>query len=428
VENNRSSTKSCHLSWVVAALLNLALPWAAAQAEPTHVAIAAIVGDDVITTTDLAERRDLIMAISAIPATPENQKKITPRILQSLIDETLELQEAKRQSFTITDDEVSKALAELSATHNQQPGSLKDFVRDHGLSMHSLENQFRAQLAWTKVVQRKLRHNVTISQDEITRAQEAQASAPGANELHLAAITIPATSPAAFTDATARAEEIEGQVKKGESLPDIAAHYLGRSDVQFSPPAWMAEDTLPPMIQQALRDLKPGETTPPLRATSSIQFLQMLDRRVVKKEEGASEVTIKQITVPVPARRTKPMLQKLDKTVDALRASPGSCMDTNLPAMELPAQASFAHAKMGMLNPDQRAVLAHLEVGDVSAPLPGPDAVRLIMLCEKIEPAAGNLPDAEEVRKQLFTAKLELEAEKELRNLRRDTFIDIKGD
>ena len=49
------------------------------------------------------------------------------------------------------------------------------------------------------------------------------------------------------------------------------------------------------------------------------------------------------------------------------------------------------------------------------------------MLCERTEPAS-KLPNADVVRQRLFGEKMELEAQKLLRNLRRDAFIDIKSD
>ncbi len=419
MENNRT-----YIEIIRVGCLALMASFSPLAAHAEHVGIAAIVGDDIISTNDVNERRDLVMATAGIPNTPDNQQKITPRILQSLIDETLEMQEAKRQSFTISDAEVDKAVEQMTASRGQSGMTLKEFIERQGLSERSLQNQIRAQLAWNKVVQRKLRHNVSISQDEIARARQAQAAAPGTTELRITALTLPTK---VQSNAAAREEEISGQLKKGLDISTIAAQYTGRSDVIYSPPSWISEETMPPMVQQAMRDVKVGGTTPALRSNDSIQFIQLIERRVTKKEADQTEVTLKQIAIPVPAKRTKPILAQLQKTVDTLHTNPGSCMDETLPTTDLPAKVAFAHTKLSALNPDQRTVLSHLDVGGVSAPLPGPDAVRLVMLCERVEPAAGNLPDADEVRQQLFAEKLELEAQKELRNLHRDAFIDIKA-
>jgi peptidyl-prolyl cis-trans isomerase SurA len=394
-----------------------------AQAE--QLSIAAIVNDDVITTNDVSERRDFMMVTSGIPVTLENQQRITPRIVQQLIDETLQLQEAKRQSLVVSEDELAKAMDDISLKRDlDQVGGIKKLIAEKGLSQRTLDNQLRAQLAWQKVVQRKLRRNVSIAQDEITRAQQAQAAAPGTTELYIAVLSLPIEDE---KKTTKLADEISTHLKTGGDLTSIAASYMGRKEIKFSQPLWLAEDSLKPSLQQALRDLKPGEVTPALRSTEAIQFVQLLDRQVNKPQDDNTEIAIKQISIDLPGQRDKASVAKLRAAGEFLRKNPGECTSETLPPTDIPATASFARTKMGSLSSQQRNILGRLKVGEVSVPMPGREVVHLIMLCEKIEPAAGNLPDPEVVRQRLFAEKIELEAQKHLRNLRRDAYIDIKG-
>jgi peptidyl-prolyl cis-trans isomerase SurA len=124
---------------------------AAHAAQAAQVNIAAVVNDSIITTADVEQRRDIIMATAGIPMTVENQQKITPRVVQSLIDEALELQDAKSQSIIITDEEVSKAVDGMGSK-GENNESLRNFIKRNNLSLASVEAQVRAQLAWNKVV------------------------------------------------------------------------------------------------------------------------------------------------------------------------------------------------------------------------------------------------------------------------------------
>ena len=409
--------------WLV--LLALGLGYAA-SAQASQVNIAAVVGDDIITTSDVEQRRDLIMATAGIPTTVENQQKITPRIVQSLIDETLELQEAKSQSLTVTDEELNKAIDSMGA-HGESKESLRDFIAHHGLSMRSLENQLRAQLAWNKVVTRKLKRNVSVAQDEVLRAQKSAAAAPGESELRIQAMEIKFVGKDGVTAARKIADEITLQLKAGTPMPSIAARYIKQPEVAYNPPVWVPEKNLPPALQQTLHGLNAGDVTPPLPSEKSIQLIQLIDRANGPKQADTTEYAIKQIALAVPTKRDKASLAKLRTAASVLRSNPGSCMDESIPKVDVPTEVKIIRAKLNSLSPQQRSVLTHLEVGDVSEPLMGNDALRLIVMCEKVEPAAGNLPDADAIRQQLFAEKLELEAQKHLRNLRRDAYIDIKG-
>ena len=399
----------------------IALPVMAQQ-----VNIAAVVNDSIITTADVEARRDIIMATAGIPMTVENQQKITPRIVQSLIDEALELQDAKSQSLTVTDEEVTKAIDGMGAK-GENNETLRNFIKRNNLSMTSVEAQVKAQLLWGKVVQKKLRHNVNVSQDEVSRAQKSSASAPGEQDLRIQAINIKLSPDDNGASAKKIAEDVMLQIKSGTDMATIAAHYIKNPDVHYNPPIWVPELSMPGPLQQVVHDMKANDITPPLRSNNSVQILQLLDRQTGSKQADDTEFALKQITISLPPKTDKKGMPKLRLAASMLRTDPGTCMDTNVPKVDLPTDVKFVRTKLGSMSPQQRALLSHMEVGDISEPLPGPDALRLVLLCEKIEPAAGNLPSADKVRQQLFEEKLELEAQKHLRNLRRDAYINIKG-
>lgn len=408
-------------------MLALALLALAAPARAESINIAAVVGEDVVTTTDLNERRDLVMAMNNLSSSIDNQKKLTPRILQSLINETLEMQDAKRLSITVSDSEVAKAVADLEESRQLPAGGIRSFVASHNLSMRSLEAQLRANVAWVKVVQRKLRRNVTVSEDEVSRAQQAAAAAPGVSEIRLAALTLPVRKPEEEAKTGALAAKIAEELKTNPSMGEVAfAHE--KEGIEAAPPRWLREDGLPPPLLQALANLKPGDILPPSRNPSGFQILQLLERRVTKPLPDSTEVAVKDIHIPPPTSPKKEAMEAVRQQTLELRAHPGSCTETALGVPNTNAEARFLRAKLGTMDETLRSILTNLHVGDVSDPLVTPKGIELVMLCERIEPATTGLPDAEPIRQKLFQEKLELEAEKHLRDLRRDAYIDIKGE
>ncbi len=400
--------------------LAVAMP---AQAE--KVTIVATVNDDVITSVDVDARRDFLMATANIPVTEENKQQITPRVLQALVDETLEMQEAKRQAIIISDTEVDQAIDALGERQNLPPGALKQKIVEEGLSLRTLENQVRAQLAWNKVVQRKLRRNVSISQDEVLRAQQAEEASPGVTEFHFAALLVPITPTSTEDDIKERIDAIQSALADGTSFGALAETYAGRTDVVFTPPVWAAEETLPPDIQHALAELEPKSVTPPLRTGNIIQFIQLLDRKVTKKSSPDTKVIIKQITLEIPPHPDQQERHQLTEAVEILRHNPGSCEDIRLPTTPVPAKVAFSRLTMGSLSPDQNSTLSRLGVGEVTEPLVSPETIRLVMLCERQEPGI-DAPDLDVLRQKIFEEKLDLEAQKHLRNLQRDATIDVR--
>lgn len=410
----------------IAAVLWLSVAVPAALAG--RIRIVATVNDEVISSHDLEQRRTLLMRTSGIPETPDNIARITPQILDGLLTERLQMQEAKRQSITITPEEVARALDSMQAAKEGAPGSLKKSLIEQGLSPETLEQQARAQLAWGKVVQRKLRRNVSIAQDEIIRAQKELAASPGMPEVKLAALKVGFPANITATEAKATVEAVQQQIAQGVPLAALAASApeARRAMLQFSPPTWVAEEGLSPELVSALKQLAKDAVTPPLRMPGGAQFLQVLERRMTKPPAANTEFVYKQVALSYPAKPSEVMMTKLATSERVLRRDAGSCDDATVPMIPLSPEVSFARNRFSQLPPELRGVLARLEVGQVSAPVMAPGNARFILLCERVEASAGNAPGTDEIRQRLFAEKMDLEAQKLLRNLRRDATIDIR--
>jgi peptidyl-prolyl cis-trans isomerase SurA len=394
-----------------------------AVAQPIH--IAAVVNSDVITTNDLDARRALIMHTNNLPNTVESQKSLNPRILDGLINEALQMQEAKRLSIEINDEDIRMAMGKVDAARNQAEGTFERFVADSPELRRTINEQLRAQLAWNKVVERKLKRGINIAQDEIIRAQLAEAAAPGVAEVKIAAISLPIRQKSDEPRVATLAKNLSDQLNAGADFMTLAKQLVGTNQATLSPPVWVPESELQPGMQQALRSLQPKEITQPLRSQNSYQLIELLDRRINKATPDETEVVIKQISIAMPPQNKK-ALNIARETTRNIRANPGSCDDVRVGNGDGKATVTFVRATYRQMSRDLRSTVEQLHISEVSEPLLGDSDVKLVMLCERIEPMA-TLKPADEIRRKIFADKLELEAVKYLRNLRRDAFIDIKG-
>ncbi len=407
--------------------LHAQTPSAPAMAET--ISIAAVVNDEVITSLGVNERMALVMATTGLSNSEEVRARLAPQITETLISETLQLQEAKRLSIRISDKEIEAAIARIEQERKRPPGSLEAFLKERGVPLRALNHQLRAQLAWNKVVLRKLRRSVVISEEEILRAQQAEATV-GEEQVRIAAISLAIPSPQQEPRVSALAKELQQQLAEGADFNALAAQLSGQAGVKLNPSVWVPERALEPSLAQALRGLKPGEITTPLRSLNSYQIIQLLDRETVKPTSGDTEVAIKEILLPLAGKKIAAReVDALIEIAGEIRKNPGSCEEASVAGIEGVDPASLkiqmVRTRLNRMSPELRIIVERLGVGEVSEPLASQDGVRLLMICEKITLPLG-LPEREKIREQLYSEKLELEANKLLRNLRRDAFIDIR--
>ena len=97
----------------------------------------------------------MVMLSSNLPDTPDTRQRIAAQVLRTIVDEKLQLQEAKRQNITATDEEINKALrADRKAKQSCSPGSSTEVLKAHGIERSALVDQLTASIVWAKLVRR----------------------------------------------------------------------------------------------------------------------------------------------------------------------------------------------------------------------------------------------------------------------------------
>src|SRR5262249_17969109 len=95
--------------------------------------IAPLVNHEVTSPGAPRPRLRLVMLSSNLPDTPETRKHVAAQVLRTIVDEKLQLQEAKRQNVTATDAEINKAVAQIERQNNMQPGQLEQVLKQRGI-------------------------------------------------------------------------------------------------------------------------------------------------------------------------------------------------------------------------------------------------------------------------------------------------------
>ena len=143
-------------------LLTYAIPVRA----QSPVGVAAVVNDEPISIIDLVERIKLVAVSSNIEMTPQRSNEMAPQILQQLINEKLQLQEAERRGIEVTDEDIARGKSMIEQNAGLPDGMLDRYLSQRQIASGTIENQIRPQVAWQKVLG-SMRGEVQISEAEI---------------------------------------------------------------------------------------------------------------------------------------------------------------------------------------------------------------------------------------------------------------------
>ena len=194
------------------------------ELDPTLRKAQAIVNGEVITDTDIDQRLNLVVAANGGKIDPEERPRLRLQVLRNLIDEKLQIQEAASQDIKINEDEVDKAYARVATNFKKGTGSFEDFLRAAGTSPTSIKGQIRGELAWSRLLRRKVEPLVNVGDDEVQGVIARLNAAKGKTEFHVGEIFLSAT-PETESSVMQDAARIVGQIRGGASFVAYARQF-----------------------------------------------------------------------------------------------------------------------------------------------------------------------------------------------------------
>mgnify|MGYP001171621228 FL=1 len=131
------------------------------------LSIVAIVNDEPITMMDLDARIRLIIISSNLPNNLETRKNLSGQVLQSLISERLQHQEAKKLGIRVTNQEVENNIKFIEKQNNMPENQLIETLFKNGVPKSALPIRLKSNLIMQKLLQNIIRPKVVINNNEV---------------------------------------------------------------------------------------------------------------------------------------------------------------------------------------------------------------------------------------------------------------------
>ncbi|MBX7145730.1 MAG: peptidylprolyl isomerase [Alphaproteobacteria bacterium] len=395
----------------------------------TDLGIIAVVNDGAITAFDLEQRARVVMLSSKLQDMPEVRKKIMPQILRGLIDEQLKFQEAKKNGINVSEEEVQRTFAINAQNNKISLDEFKQKLQTSGIDLNAFSNQIRNEIAWNKLRASKLRSKINISPDEVEERLQILKSNIGKPEYKISEIFLPTDNPDQINEVKQTADRLLEQIHEGADFSNIARDFsYSASSARGGDLGWVHATQLDSQLELALRDLKPGQLTEPIRITGGYTILLLQDRRMVS-DFGSSKtmISIKQFPLPITSMSSAAEIEGMKKRLKTLISEAQNCDQFGRLAEENSPNARVDLAKtfIDELPEELRNIVKDLPVQVASAPVQLPGAIVSFMVCEKEE------ADPQTIARNKIAQQLELEQldslEKAyLRDLRRVAFIQLR--
>jgi peptidyl-prolyl cis-trans isomerase SurA len=264
------------------------------------LAAAAIAGAIMLALTPAAFAQQVVAFVNGQPITAldiEHRAKFLQmsgkkspsrkEVMDSLIDEILEIAEAKRYGLDVPDSQVDESYSTVATRMGMDAQKLTQVLTAGGASDDTLKRRLRAQVAWTNLVRGRFKASLEIRDKDV----EAQLQLHKADDkieagyeyiMRPVVFIVPRGSPDAAFEA--RKREAEALRARFASCTDGVTFARALPDVAVRDQVSKYSADLAQQLRQILDGTAIGHLTPPEQTAEGIQMFAVCAKKETKSE------------------------------------------------------------------------------------------------------------------------------------------------
>ncbi len=385
-----------------------------------------VINGEIITGTDVDHRLALVLLANGGRIDEAEKERLRLQVFRNLIDETLQIQEAKANKIEINRAEIDQSFLRVATNFKRTPDQLEEYLRKAGSSARTMRRQIEGEMAWSRLIRRNI--DVNVSDAEVNEYIARLNADRGKSEYRVSEIYLSAT-PESLPDVARNMEQIVEKLKQGASFVAYARQFSEASTaIQGGDLGWVRAGVLPDSMAQAVQGMQPGQLVGPIEVPGGLSLLYLADvRQVLMADPRDATLALRQLSLPIAAGTTKEQLDAQIAAFGDATSKMGGCGGAEAVARQFGAELVDNELSARELPPQLLQALLTMQVGESTKPFGSvEDGVRVLTLCGRDEPPVESGVDPENVRNRFENERLSKRAQILLRDLRRDAVIEFK--
>ena len=272
--------------------------------------IVAIVNDDVVLASEVVERYEGTMQ----RLREEGQADLIPKealieqIVERLILESIQLQEAETRGIVIDDETLTRAVTDYAG---QADMTIDEFIARldaQGLSYRGFRDTVKRQLTLDRVQREVVNRRVYITEQDLEELLASPFFAEQlSDEFRLGHILLPVESGATQAQMAVvrdQAEKLVAELRADADFATLAVEHSSASTaLEGGDLGWRRANRLPSLFAEAVLDVAVGAVLDPMQNASGFHIVKVMDRRGASQQRS-NETLVRHILVEPTAIRS----------------------------------------------------------------------------------------------------------------------------
>jgi peptidyl-prolyl cis-trans isomerase SurA len=394
--------------------------------------IVALVDEDVIL------RSELDVAIAGIVERVRASGEAMPpmhllerQVLERLIIRELQVQRALQTGIRVSDADVDQALTTLAQQNNMSVAQLRQVIEGDGEDFAEFRRNVGEEIMAERLRQRIVNGMDPITDTEIDILLASEDLGGGEYNVSHILVSLPeGSTPQQIAQAQAKADDLYQRLQDGLDFASAAISYSDSQEaLEGGLVGWRDLNSVPAFFADAIRGLKPGDITKPIRSPAGFHIIRVNDfreqRQVMVKEYHARHIMIEVNELVTPRLAMDKIIEvkkKLDDGEDFADLAREYSDDTT---------SANLGGDMGWFPPEAYGervyqTLLALQPGDVSEPFQTTGGWHVMQLLDTRETDRTEEAIRAEAREKIRMQRADQEIENVLRQFRDEAFVEIR--
>jgi peptidyl-prolyl cis-trans isomerase SurA len=378
--------------------------------------IVAVVNSEPITNGDVARLRQRLERETQNDSPRPSRDELTRIALEQLINQKAQAHEARDSGIRIDEELVDQTEQSIAESNQISRDEFRRRLQILGTSPSAFREELREQILVQRLRDREMQSRLRVSDLEIEQFLREQSGPQTPAEINLGMVLIAVpenTSPAQLEQLQQRAAVVAERARRGEDFAQLVRTFSQAFDRATNDGVLglRPTDRYPDLFVEAVRSLRVGEVSDPVRSGAGFHVLKLLERRMAGLATSITQTRVRHILLrPGPQLTQEAAREKLaevrrqitarQKTFEAVAreiSQDGSA----------PQGGDLGWASPGMFVPEFERVMEQLPPGQISEPLVSRFGVHLLEVTERREQPLSTAERRELARQALREKKQE---------------------
>ena len=399
--------------------------------------IVAVINDDVIMRTELAEKIRTVtsqMQEQKIPLPP--QPILEKQVLDRLIMTKLQIQTAQNTGIRVDDETLNRTISNIAAENELNLNQFREILEGDGYGYETFRKDIRNEILISRLQQRQVDNRIIVTEREIENfLSNREFQGETDIEFHIAHILVAINEGASTRQVTKTretADKVLSELQGGADFSNMAATYSdGQQALDGGDLGWRKAGQVPTLFADFITNMEVGDLSDIIKSPSGYHIIKLIDKRsteqVVVTQTKARHILIQpdELTTPEDAlRRLRQLRMRIEGGDDFAELARAHSVD----AMSAAQGGDLGWVNPGDLVPEFQRVMDSLEPGATSEPFRTQFGYHVVQVLDRREHDSTEDIKRARAREAIRRRKLDEARTDWLRQMRDEAYVEYRLD